>query len=328
MLRRLVARLPSQSLHHLVVLSPSQILHRLASQFLLPQLLLNLLPSPSDFANPLMLARVCSPPSAPPCFVFHPDHPMPDLLDDTTAQTSIFGHSFGIPFTDSLGVLQTRQLRWAELLPAHSHSLAALWPVPLPTASLIADLRRCLPPAFCTTFCTDSISVFLQHSVDPTVATSHVARCLTVGASPLPSPSAWTSAHAADPATATLFSHLSSNAAWSATIISGLHPAFQQFARDDNLCIHHGRLVVRQSLQSGTSLLLIIAPSSLRRLVFNVFQGSPIGGHFGVCKTLFRIRMRFFWPRCRQDVVNWIKECAHCILTDKSIRRHSEVLFS
>ncbi len=253
---------------------------------------------------------------------------MPELLDDAAAGTSIFGHSFGLPFTDSLGILQTRQLRWSELLPAYSPPLAALRPAPLPTASLIADLRRCLPPALCLTLCTDSISVFLQSSVHPTAATSHVARCLTMAATPLPSPSAWTSAYASDPATAALFSHLSSDTAWNASIISSLHPAFQQFARDDNLCIHHGRLVVRQSLQSGTSLLLIIVPSSLRRLIFDVFHGSPIGGHFGVYKTLFRIRMRFFWPRCRQDVVDWIKECAHCILTDKSIRRHSEVLFS
>ena len=69
-------------------------------------------------------------------------------------------------------------------------------------------------------------------------------------------------------------------------LISELHPALQQFARDDNLCIHHRRLVVRQSLQSGTSLLLIIAPSSFRRIIFNAFHSSPIGGHFGICKTL------------------------------------------
>jgi hypothetical protein len=38
--------------------------------------------------------------------------------------------------------------------------------------------------------------------------------------------------------------------------------------------------------------------------------------------------MRFFWPGCRQDVIVWIRECAHCILADKRIRHHSEVLFS
>ena len=253
---------------------------------------------------------------------------MPELLDAPASTTSLFGHSFGIPFTDSLGVLQTRQLSWTEVIPAYSPTLAALRPSPLPTEPLIAELRRCLPPAYCTHLCTETLSELLQHSAAPTAATSHVARCLTTAANPLPSASAWTSAYAVDPVTDTLFRHLSSGLAWSPALISKLHPAFQQFARDDNLCIHHGRLVVRQSLQSGTSLLLIIVPSSLRRLIFNVFHGSPIGGHFGIYKTLFRIRMRFFWPRCRQDVIDWIKECAHCILTDKSVRRHSEVLFS
>jgi hypothetical protein len=184
-------------------------------------------------------------------------------------------------------------------------------------------MRRCLPPAFCTALCSDYLSPILQHSTAPSAATSHVARCLTTAANPLPLPAAKTSACASDPDTTALFSHLSSGLDWSPSVISSLHPAFRQFARDNTLYIHHGRLVVRQSLQSGTSLLLIVVPSSLRRLVFNVFHGSPIGGHFGVCKTLFRICMRFFWPPCPQDVIDWIKECAHCILTDKSVRRHS-----
>ena len=282
----------------------------------------------STFATPLVIAQIRSPPTAPPCFVFHPDHPMPELVHDSAADTSLFGHSFGIPFTDSLGVLQTRQLSWDELLPAYSPALAALRPSPLPSESLIGDLRRCLPPRVCLHLCAESLHTLLQHSVTPSAATSNVARCFTTAATPLPSSSAWSTAYASDPVTATLFRHLSSDTAWSTTMIADLHPSLQQFARDDNLCIHHGRLVVRQSLQSGTSLLLIIVPSSLRRLIFNVFHGSPIGGHFGIYKTLFRIRMRFFWPRCRQDVVDWIKECAHCILTDKSVRRHSEVIFS
>jgi hypothetical protein len=201
-------------------------------------------------------------------------------------------------------------------------------PVVTPSLSVISDLRRCLPPITCQVICAEFLSAPLQAPFIPTSAMSNAARCLTTAAKPLPSPATWTNAYANGPATASLFSHLSADLNWSPTIIAGLHPAFQQFARDDNLCLHHGRLVVRQSLQSGHSLLLIIVPSSLRRLIFDVFHGSPIGGHFGVYKTLFRIRMRFFWPRCCQDVVDWIRECAHCILTDKRVRPHSKVLFS
>ena len=35
-----------------------------------------------------------------------------------------------------------------------------------------------------------------------------------------------------------------------------------------------------------------------------------------------------FWPCCRQDVIDWIKECVNYILTDKSVRCHSEGIFS
>jgi hypothetical protein len=219
-------------------------------------------------------------------------------------------------------------MSWPELLPAYSPSIAQLSPAVLPTAALIADLCRCLPPVFCTALCHESLLPLLQHSTTPTAATSHVARCLMTRADPLPSPSTWTSAYASDPHTANLFRHLSSELVWSPSIISSLPSAFQQFARNDNLCIHHGRLVVGHSLQSSSLLLLIIVPTSLRRLVFSIFHGSPIGGHFGVYKTLFRIRMRFFWPRCHQDIIDCIKEYPHCILTDKSVRRHSEVLFN
>jgi hypothetical protein len=284
-------------------------------------------PSP-NFASPLALVSLCCKPDDPPCFVFHPDHPMPELLDDTAAASSLFGHSFGIPFSDSLGVLHTRQLSWPELLPGYSLALATMSPLPPPCTSLLADLRRCLPPVACTLLCAELLACHLQTASTPTSATSQVACCFTSSAHPLPTPATWAAAYAADPITDCLQRHLASGLAWSPAIISSLHSSLQQFARDDNLCIHHGRLVVRQSLQSGHSLLLIIVPSDLCRVIFDVFHGSPIGGHFGIYKTLFRIRMRFFWPRCRQDVIDWIKGCTHCILTDKSIRRHSKVLFS
>lgn len=74
---------------------------------------------------PRLLARsslpsFAAPPTDSPCFVFHPGHPVPKLLNDSAAAFSLFGHSFGLPFTNSFGVLQTRQLSWPELLPTYS----------------------------------------------------------------------------------------------------------------------------------------------------------------------------------------------------------------
>jgi hypothetical protein len=74
---------------------------------------------------------------------------MPELLDEDAAASSLFGHNCGLPFTDSLGVLQTRQLSWPELLPTYNLSLASLMPAIPPSPSVISDLRRCLPPISC-----------------------------------------------------------------------------------------------------------------------------------------------------------------------------------
>ena len=48
---------------------------------------------------------------------------------------------------------------------------------------------------------------------------------------------------------------------------------------------------------------------------------SPIAGHMGKYKTLYRIRFRFFWPRMRTDIKEWIQQFPSCILTCRWRRR-------
>ena len=38
-------------------------------------------------------------------------------------------------------------------------------------------------------------------------------------------------------------------------------------------------------------------------------HNSPTGGHFGINKTLEKIRKRFYWATCKKDVKNWCKSC-------------------
>ena len=42
-------------------------------------------------------------------------------------------------------------------------------------------------------------------------------------------------------------------------------------------------------------------------------SSSPSGGHFGVNKTLQKIRQRFYWASCKKDVENWCRSCSVCI---------------
>ena len=41
---------------------------------------------------------------------------------------------------------------------------------------------------------------------------------------------------------------------------------------------------------------LRIVPRDLRNIVFIAFHANPIGGHFGLNKTVICIRLYFFWP--------------------------------
>jgi hypothetical protein len=40
---------------------------------------------------------------------------------------------------------------------------------------------------------------------------------------------------------------------------------------------------------------------------------SPSGGHFGVNKTLGKIRKHFYWSSCKQDVEHWCESCKVCL---------------
>ena len=48
----------------------------------------------------------------------------------------------------------------------------------------------------------------------------------------------------------------------------------------------------------------------------------------GEYKTLFRIRMRFWWPNIRNDIKSWVKSCAQCVAYDVWRTRKSEMYFS
>ena len=41
-------------------------------------------------------------------------------------------------------------------------------------------------------------------------------------------------------------------------------------------------------------------------------HGSTTSRHFGVKKTLQRLKQKFYWPQCREDVKRWCKKCDEC----------------
>ena len=73
---------------------------------------------------------------------------------------------------------------------------------------------------------------------------------------------------------------------------------------------------------------LIVVPVALRRKLFAHYHSGPSGGHMGTYTTLFRLRMRFFWPHMQEDIKQWVENCAHCVSYNVWRTRKSEMHFS
>ncbi|KMQ85118.1 integrase core domain protein [Lasius niger] len=62
-----------------------------------------------------------------------------------------------------------------------------------------------------------------------------------------------------------------------------------------------------------SSIFQLIVPRNRINQILEETHDSSSGGHFGVNKTLEKIRKRFYWATCKQDVEQWCKTCKICI---------------
>lgn len=62
-----------------------------------------------------------------------------------------------------------------------------------------------------------------------------------------------------------------------------------------------------------SSFLQLIVPRKRVKQILEEIHDSPSGGHFGVNKTLEKVRKRFYWATYKQDIENWCKSCKVCI---------------
>ena len=56
----------------------------------------------------------------------------------------------------------------------------------------------------------------------------------------------------------------------------------------------------------------IVVPEALRNEVLYDLHEGALGGHFGVDKTLGRLKERFYWPGHHNDVCDWCQKCGPC----------------
>ncbi|GFY29442.1 retrovirus-related Pol polyprotein from transposon 412 [Trichonephila clavipes] len=96
--------------------------------------------------------------------------------------------------------------------------------------------------------------------------------------------------------------------------ISPYSPTTKQYwALWNSLHLRNGVLYRKFESEDGkTFRWQLVLPRSRIPEVLKELHGSPTGGHFGVMKTLHRVRERFFWGKVRADVEQWCKSCDAC----------------
>ena len=55
-----------------------------------------------------------------------------------------------------------------------------------------------------------------------------------------------------------------------------------------------------------------VIPNTLVPRVHEGLHNSPAVGHMGITRTSHRARERFFWPKMRASIINFIQHCVTC----------------
>lgn len=112
-----------------------------------------------------------------------------------------------------------------------------------------------------------------------------------------------------------LFSHFSEGAkAFPQELVGMVSKCYRAHLREQRIQLLDNKLVCYITSGGNNRLImLMIVPKSLRRMIFDSYHASRIGGHLGINKTLTVICLRFFWPEMQKDIILWVRSCASCI---------------
>ena len=52
--------------------------------------------------------------------------------------------------------------------------------------------------------------------------------------------------------------------------------------------------------------------NSFRTALIDEYHATPLGGHMGFAKTIHRVQQNFYWSSMRNDVKQFVRQCATC----------------
>ena len=112
----------------------------------------------------------------------------------------------------------------------------------------------------------------------------------------------------------------------SSSLVSGSHKGYKQHLSKGHMIIVGDMFILCQPLYMDTRYVgLIVVLDSICRYLFDHFHSVPSSSHMGTYKILFRMCMRFFRPRMREDIKTWVARCIHCVSYNVWRTRKSEI---
>ena len=270
--------------------------------------------------------------TAAPNYVLDPSYP---AMEPSSSEYSnaLFGRRFGVP-CNTTAVFTARRLSDSELLRCYS--------IPMLSDNTVFDsnssLGSCLDDNLRYVAPISSASILISYLIDAVGFTTDIVyggdnadahQFYTISASPTAMD--WKSAYMNDASTRIMLPMLqqTDKPNWSAEQLNGVEVEYRSFLQDKFIGVLHDKLVYYKPIfRDSRHIALIIVPRLLRRKIFTHYHAGPSGGHMGEYKTLYRIRMRFYWPSMRADIKNWVKSCAHCCAYNVWRNKKSELYFS
>jgi hypothetical protein len=91
-------------------------------------------------------------------------------------------------------------------------------------------------------------------------------------------------------------------------------PVAQRLVKDGTAFIDQDG-VIKKRYQSHSA---IVLPPGLQLAAITEAHAGPLGGHFGISKTLAKLGRQYWWPEMRKHVIQFLAGCGTCSLARKS----------
>jgi hypothetical protein len=219
-------------------------------------------PAPVDCFTPTFYPQpVASDNSSSAALILDPDFPCSEPFPPL--RPTPFGHSFGVPYTDSFGTNHARRVTIKESFASYSfpppvlRHLDAATPLPV----LCHQLQTLYPFILAAALASQNFADLLFPLFDRRPPdSSSLSHCLAYSARPIPSISDWKAAYDGYPDTLAIIKHLSSSPheEWDSKDLNSVHSSYRELLHSGAISILNGRLTLGQTISTDSRALLLI----------------------------------------------------------------------